>query len=107
MLVTASPTRPKISYNAGAPLGTPDDPSQMARRAAISPSMPGTKAGFSMAGSTMTMGMKSRTLRTPTTAKSSATRDRGRRQWLLVNRKAAVASGAPLVTMKTKEKAAM
>ena len=43
----------------------------------------------------------------PTTANSSETRERGRRQWLLVKRKATAATGAPLVIIKMKEKVAM
>ena len=46
-------------------------------------------------------------LNSPTTANNSDTRDNGRRQWLLVNRKATAATGAALVTINTKEKAAI
>ena len=41
-----------------------------------------------------------------TSEKSSDTRDSGRRQWLLVNRKAQAASGADDVSVNTKAKAA-
>ena len=40
----------------------------------------------------------------PTMANNSETRDNGRRQWLLVNRNATAANGAPLVTINTMEK---
>ena len=41
-----------------------------------------------------------------TSEKTSAIRDRGRRQWLLVNRKAQAASGADAVSVNTKANAA-
>ena len=53
------------------------------------------------------MGMNMSKLSIPTIENSSATLDRGRRQWLLVNRNAQAARGAPLVTMKIMEKTAL
>ena len=53
------------------------------------------------------IGMNRMMLNIPTTANNSDTRESGRRQWLLVNRKATAATGAALVIMKTKEKVAM
>jgi len=47
-----------------------------------------------MSGKAMSAGMNSRILTMLTREKISAMRDRGRRQWLLVNRKAQAASGA-------------
>ena len=57
-----------------------------------------------MGGITNNKGMNKMVFITPTTAKSSETRVRGRRQWLLVNRNVTAARGAALVTMNTKKK---
>ena len=59
-----------------------------------------------MSGRAMRAGMNSRMLTMLTREKISAMRDRGRRQWLLVNRKAQAASGADAVRVNTKAKAA-
>ena len=63
--------------------------------------------GLLMAGNRNIRGMNSRTFTTPTTANSSDTRDRGRRQWLLVKRKASATSGAAPPTINRKENIAM
>ena len=106
-LVIARPAKLKIFHNPGAPTGTPDEPSQIARLAANSPWAPGTKSGLAIEGNTITIGINSNILNTPTMANSSDTLERGRRQWLLVNRNATATNGAELVIMNTKEKAAI
>ena len=93
---------PAKSQAWGAPMGPSN---QMVRR--ISRSWPWIGPGFRMGGSISIMGIKAMMLKMPTTAKSSETRDRGRRQWDFVKRKATAATGAPLVMTKMKEKVAM
>ena len=60
-----------------------------------------------MPGSKNIKGMNIRRFKILTIENSSATRERGLRQWLLVNRNANDTRGAPLVTMNTMEKMAM
>ena len=95
---TAKPTKPRKSHRWGAPKGTSN---HRVRR--TSKSVPAT-AVLNMGGIANIRGMNRMILTTPTTANSSATRDTGRRQWLLVKRKAQAASGAAPVTIKIKEK---
>ena len=59
-----------------------------------------------MGGITSINGMNIRRVKMLTTENSSAIRERGRLQWLLVNRKATAANGAVPVTMNTNEKTA-
>jgi hypothetical protein len=57
-------------------------------------------------GITTKSGMSITVESTPMRANNSDTRERGRLQWLLVNRKATAAKGAAPVTMKMNEKIA-
>ena len=80
---------------------------QMVRRISSSWAPTWDASGFRIGGRISIIGMNVMMLKMPTTANSSDTRERGRRQWLLVNRKATAATGAAEVIIKTNEKVAM
>ena len=80
---------------------------QIVRRTSSSWAPPCDTLGFRIGGRISIIGMNVMMLNIPTTANSSDTRERGRRQWLLVNRNATAAIGAALVIMKMYEKVAM
>ena len=75
---------------------------QMERRTICSPLSVITP----MSGRAISAGMNSRMLTMLTTENTSAMRVSGRRQWLLVNRKAQAASGADALSVKTNANAA-
>ena len=97
---TARKTTPRMSHTWGAPMGTSN---QMVRRISSS-SAP--EPGFLIGGSASINGMNIRTVKMLTTENSSDIRERGRLQWLLVNRKATAAKGAAPATMNRNEKMA-